>query len=434
MSEKRFSGDNVFLSRNYRLVFFGALVSELGALMYDFAVSFWLLRISGNNAFLQGLYLALCGVTLLVFTPVGGVLGDRANKARIMAFCDFAKGGSILAGALFLTLLTGNGAQIAILFVLGITGNVIGGIFSPASGALIPCIVREEQLQQANSYISIKGSFESILGIVLAGVLYSALPIRALLLTVGCCYLASGLSELLIRCPFTPPKDRLTLRSGLKDMAEGLKYLQGRRAILSLLCAALFFNFFFSPVLSNFIPFFARTDIAGAESYLLDRLLTPELWTSVISVCIGLGSLVGAAILSARKPSGKAGRSITRMASLNAALIIAISVAYLILVKRAGSLNLFLALFAAGSVGVGVLLSFTNIPLGTLIMRIVDQDKLSKVNSIISVGSQGMVPLSSVVAGAILGTLGSSALLIFCSLGLAGAAALLLVSKPLRDL
>ena len=35
--------DNVFCSRNYRLVFFGALVSELGALLYNFAVSYYIL-------------------------------------------------------------------------------------------------------------------------------------------------------------------------------------------------------------------------------------------------------------------------------------------------------------------------------------------------------------------------------------------------------
>ena len=75
---------NVFAGRNFRLVFFGALVSELGAVLYSFAVSFYILEISNNNAFLQGLYLALCGVAMLVLTPVGGVLGDRFNKARIM--------------------------------------------------------------------------------------------------------------------------------------------------------------------------------------------------------------------------------------------------------------------------------------------------------------------------------------------------------------
>ena len=40
---------NVFRNRNFRLVFLGALVSELGALLYSFAVGFYILEISGNN-------------------------------------------------------------------------------------------------------------------------------------------------------------------------------------------------------------------------------------------------------------------------------------------------------------------------------------------------------------------------------------------------
>ncbi|MCR5824259.1 MAG: hypothetical protein K6G60_07515 [Lachnospiraceae bacterium] len=51
-----------------------------------------------NNAFLQGLYLALCGVMLLLATPVGGVLGDRFNKGAIMFICDYIKGGLIILG------------------------------------------------------------------------------------------------------------------------------------------------------------------------------------------------------------------------------------------------------------------------------------------------------------------------------------------------
>ena len=41
-----------------------------------------------------------------------------------------------------------------------------------------------------------------------------------------------------------------------------------------------------------------------------------------------------------------------------------------------------------------------------VLMRIVGRDKLSKVNSLTNVGSQGMVPIASVLGGAILGTFG----------------------------
>ena len=261
---------NVFASRNFRLVFFGALVSELGALLYSFAVSFYILEITNNNAFLQGLYLALCGVAMLLLTPVGGVMGDRFNKAKIMYVCDYLKGGLIILATVLMLLFREPNAHIVILFVLGIIGNAISGVFNPASGALIPRIVEEDKIQQANSYFTIKSSLESILGIILAGILYAALPICTLFFFTGAGFLASGLSEMFIRYDHTPSQEQLTLKLAFRDMRDGLVYLKTKKAILALLGAILFINFFFSPITGNFLPFFIKTDLASAPSYVFD--------------------------------------------------------------------------------------------------------------------------------------------------------------------
>ncbi len=425
---------NVFRGRNYRLVFFGALVSELGALLYSFAVSFYILQISGNNAFLQGLYLALCSAAMLLLTPVGGVLGDRFNKAKIMYVCDFCKGGTIILATVLMLLFPEADAHIVILFVLGIIGNIISGIFNPASGALLPHIVEADQLQQANSYFTIKSALENILGVVLAGVLYAALPIHTLFFLVGAAFLASAVSETLIRCPHTPPADKLTMKTAVRDMGDGLKYLKTQKAILALLGSVVFINFFFAPVASNFIPFFVRTDLADAPSYLLDSVLTPELWSSVISVCVGIGSLLGAAVLSSRKPAEKCGHAIAVRLCICAVIIVSLAFSYWLLVDRGTALNFFLVFFCAGSFATGVMLSAINIPVTTATMRIVDKDKLSKVNSIISVGSQAMIPVASVIAGAVIQSLGSSMLLFVCSAGFTVTAVTLLMNKPVRDL
>lgn len=434
MNEPAAKQGNVFAGRNFRLVFLGALVSELGAILYSFAVSFYILDLSGNNAFLQGLYLALCGVTQLMFTPVGGVLGDRFNKAKIMVVCDFLKGGTILLATALMFAFRGPGAQLAILFVLGILGNAVSGVFNPAAGALFPHIVKEEQLQQANSYFTMKSALEGILGIILAGILYAALPIYALFFLVGLCFMASGVSEMMIRYEHRPSPEQLSLRLAVRDMAEGVRYLKTKRAILALLGAILFINFFFSPVTGNFLPFFIKTDLAQAPSYLLDKTLTPELWSSVFSVCFGLSSLLGAAFLSARKQEERTGFKTALRLCATAAVMIALTLGYFLLVDRGFSLNAFLILFALGCLAIGTLISFINIPVNTAVMRIVDRDKLSKVNSIISIGSQGMIPVASVLAGLILRTLGSAPLLAFCSLGFTVTALLMLFSRELREL
>ncbi|MBQ9343396.1 MAG: MFS transporter [Clostridia bacterium] len=433
MAGKDKSG-NVFSNRNFRLVFLGALVSELGATLYSFAVSFYILDISGNNAFLQGLYLALCGVALLIFTPVGGVLGDRFNKAKIMFLCDYIKGGMIILATILMLLLKEPSAQIAILFCIGIVGNAVSGIFNPAAGALFPHIIDEDKLQQANAYFTIKNSLEGIFGIILAGILYSALPIHTLFLMVGLCFVASGISEMFIRYKHHPSEERMTLRLAARDMADGIRYLKSKKAILAMMASALFINFFFTPVSSNFIPYFVKTDIAGAPSYLFDKLLKPELWSSIFSVCIGISSLVGAAVLSARPQEEKIGFRTAVRLCLMAGVVIMMAVSYWWFVERGTSLNAFLITFCAGCLMTGFLVSYVNIPINTTMMRIVDKDKLSKVTSIISIISQGMIPIASVLAGAILGSLGSTMLLVICAVGFTATAVLTIFSRTIREL
>ena len=426
--------ENVFRNRNFRLVFLGALVSELGALLYSFAVSFYILEISGNNAFLQGLYLALCGIAMLVFTPVGGVLGDRFDKAKIMYLCDYGKGGMIILATGLMLLFPNPSAHIVILFSLGILGNAVSGIFNPAAGALFPHIVKEEQLQQANAYFSIKSSAESILGVILAGVLYAMLPVRMLFFLVGICFVASGVSEMFIRCEHSPSRERMTLRLAMGDMREGLRYLAGQKAILALIGSVLFINFFFSPVTGNFLPYFVKTDLANAPSFLFDSALTPELWSSVFSVCFGISSLIAAAVLSAKAQEEKCGHRVAVRLCLEAAVVIALTVAYHRLVARGTSIDAFLIVFALGCLVTGVLITLINIPLNTALMRLVDRDKLSKVGSILSIGSQGMIPLASVLAGAILQAMGSTTLLAVCSLGFTITALLMLFNRQVRQI
>jgi hypothetical protein len=114
--------------------------------------------------------------------------------------------------------------------------------------------------------------------------------------------------------------------------------------------------------------------------------------------------------------------------------MISMTLIYWLTVDRGNAVNTFLIAFSSGSLVLGLMVAWINIPATTVLMRIVDRDKLSKVNSITSIGSQGMVPIASVLAGAVLQSLGSSVLLLICALGFAVTAVMLLVNKPVREL
>jgi len=423
---------NVFGIRNFRLVFFGALASGLGTMLYSFAVSFHILKISGNSALLQGIYLAVCGIVMLIFTPIGGVVGDRFDKVKIMYFCDFLYGGLILLGTALMAIFSAAGAQIAVLFFMGICGNAISGVFAPASGALLPVIVPVDKLQQANAYTTICSSFQGIIGVILAGILYSTVPVLILFASVGICFILSGISETLIRAEHIPSAEKLSLKMFRTDMAEGLRYVLDRRELSALLIAVLFLNFFSAPLASSFFPYFVKTDIASAPSYLFEQLLTPELWSSVFSMIMGIGGIIGAAVLSARPQAEKCGYTIAKRLAFLSCMIILITAGYFALV-RGGRLNVYLLLVALVCFIFGFTISLINVPISTALIRMVDREKLSKVNSIAGIGSQGLIPIASLLAGILLQSFGCGGLLVYSSVGYTLVALLMLRSKSIRN-
>ena len=157
------------------------------------------------------------------------------------------------------------------------------------------------------------------------------------------------------------------------------------------------------------------------------------MWASVFSVCLGISSLAGAAVLSGRRQEEKCGYKSALRICLFAAVMIALTAGYRILVQGGVSLNGFLIVLCLAGLAMGLLVSFINIPLNTVLMRIVDRDKLSKVTSIVSIGSQGMIPLASVLSGIILETLGSTVLLAACSFGFTLTAVWMIMNRDIRE-
>ncbi|MBR4669896.1 MAG: MFS transporter [Butyrivibrio sp.] len=425
--------ENVFKNKNFTLAFLGALVSELGFVLYNFAVGFYILAITGNNAFIQGVYLAISGLSMLIATPFGGVFSDRYNKAKIMYICDYLRGATIIIATVLMLIFKGANAHVAILFVLGMMGNLISGIFVPSAESLLPLIVKEELLQQANSYNAMKTAFEGIVGIILAGILYSMLNIHTLFFIVGLCYIASGISEMFIRYKNETENEKITLAIAFKDMKAGFDYIKIKKGIPVLLGAMLFINFFFTPFMNNFIPYFIRTDVANASSYLFDSFLKPELWSSIFSLCFGISSFVGAAVLSSRFQEKKCGKKVAYRIFTIAVIMLAITAAYIALVKYGIALNAFLILLCIVGLLLGTLIACINIPTMTVLMQIVDKNMMGKVSSIISIGGQGMVPIASVLAGLILKYMGNASLLIFCSVGFTLTALFMVRSKDINE-
>ncbi|HWZ21569.1 MAG TPA: MFS transporter, partial [Cytophagaceae bacterium] len=72
-------------NKNYKLYFYGQLVSLIGTWLQIVAQSWLVLQLT-NSAFLIGLVMALSTLPTLFFTLFGGVIVDRFSKKKILLF------------------------------------------------------------------------------------------------------------------------------------------------------------------------------------------------------------------------------------------------------------------------------------------------------------------------------------------------------------
>ncbi len=425
---------NVFRNRNFVLVFFGALFSNSAAMLYSFAASYYILAITNNNSVTQGLYLGVTGIVFTVLAPLGGVVADRSDKAKIMYICDFIKGALILATALLMYLFNENQTQLVIMFVFGILGQIASAFFAPASSSLLPRIVGKDQLLQANSYNAAMLSVETIAGILLAGILYSALPITTLFTIVGIGYVISGVTEMFIRWDFRKSGTPLTLKTALTDMSDGLKYMVSMKAIFTIILLSMILNFFSAPLTANFLPYFVATKIRGTD-YLFSSLIAPEMWQSIAIIAFSGGNVISGVIYgSFKKPGGKCIPSLRFGLALMTACFIATAACYSIQVEKAGNVNAFLVVMLIFFLVYGIALTFTNIPTSTVIQSVTAPNMLGKILGVVRVIAHGLEPLSSVAAGLILSRSGNAGLLLFCAVGLVLGVALVFLSRSIKDL
>ena len=425
---------NVFCYKNFTLAFLGALVSNLGNTLYVFAVSFYILALTGNNAFIQGLYLATGGIVYVLVTLFGGVISDRFHKGKIMFICDYAKGAMLIAFTLLLMFLVKDAnAKVVILFVITVIGNAIAAIFSPAAASLLPHIVPEKSYQQGQSYYSLMQSSLGVLGVILAAVLYSVLDIHVLFFIVGGCYVLSGVSEMFINYDYKRKEEKLTVKRVFSDIGDGMKYIASLKPLLFLMLGILLLNFFVSPLSANFLPYFVATDVAS-HNYIFSKFLTPEMWSSVIQVAYAIGMIVMALILSNRPQKDRIYKGLSISLIIFAALYVVLSVLYVLFVNNVADINVMLVAFIPIGITMGMTLITINIPITTKMLTIVDKDKLGKVNSVIDVGSQGLIPLSNVLAGLVISGLGPSWLCIISTAGLSLMTVFLVMNKHIKQL
>ncbi len=157
--------------RNYRLYFFGQLVSVMGTWMQTVAQSFLVLDLTHSGTDL-GLVTAARFLPILVFGPAGGLFADRRNKRRILYVTQALSG--VLA-AIFAILTGTHVIQMWLVFVLALSLGFVNVFDNPARQSFISEMVPPDDLPNAVTLNSVSLNLARVFGGALGGVLTAVL-------------------------------------------------------------------------------------------------------------------------------------------------------------------------------------------------------------------------------------------------------------------
>ncbi|MGH3007605.1 MAG: MFS transporter [Gaiellaceae bacterium] len=133
--------------RDFALLYTGMTVSLLGDGIYFVAIAWQVYELSNAPTALSLVGLAW-SLPMLVFLLVGGILSDRFDRRLVLIASDIIRGLAI--GAVGVLSVTGALELWHVIALVALEGAG-QSLFGPAYGAIVPDLVPEEMLVQANS-------------------------------------------------------------------------------------------------------------------------------------------------------------------------------------------------------------------------------------------------------------------------------------------
>ena len=157
--------------RNYRLFFFGQLVSVMGTWMQTVAQSFLVLDLTHSGTDL-GLVTAARFLPILLFGQAGGLFADRRNKRRILYVTQALSG---LLAAIFAILTGTHVIQMWLVYVLALSLGLVERVRQPGQAELH---LRDGPARRAPNAVTLNSvsiNLARVFGAALGGVLTAVL-------------------------------------------------------------------------------------------------------------------------------------------------------------------------------------------------------------------------------------------------------------------
>ena len=165
MSATRFASFRPLRHRNFALVWFGGMVSNIGSWMQTLAVSVLVTQLT-HQAHWTGLVAAAAFLPIGLLTPVGGAMADRVDRRMLLLLTTI--GETLFATVLAVLAATHHATPVALTLTV-LAGGVMTALGFPSYQALVPALVPREDLLGAMALGAAQYNLGRVVGPALAG-------------------------------------------------------------------------------------------------------------------------------------------------------------------------------------------------------------------------------------------------------------------------
>ena len=364
--------------RNFCLFFIGQTASQVGTGMAPVAIVFAVL--AHGTATDVGYVLAAETTPLVILLLVGGVVGDRVSRRKLMLQSDVLR--TLAECTLGLWVLLGRPPLWGFMSLAALMG--IGqAFFNPALSAIVPQMLSPQRLQQGNALNGISASSGRMIGPAIAGVIVAVSGPGWAILIDGMTYLLSVVSLACIRVDWSTAEVSASFVTLLR---QGWKEFWSRSWLWAIVLQCSLVNALFASFLV-LGPVVAKQSLGGAPAW------------GVILAAEGAGAVVGGIVMLRVHP-----RRPLLVATLSS-LVFPLPLFFL--AGRAPTILITIAGFLAGGFNTVFAVQWS-----TTLQREIPSDVLSRVSAYDWFGSLILLPIGMAMAGPLATTIGITATLV----------------------
>ena len=212
-------------SRDFRLLFVGNGVSQLGRHLTMVAVPYQVFLITGSSLAV-GMVGLVTVVPLVTLTLAGGAIADAVDRRKLLLVTQLLSAATSAGLALNAA---SSAPRLWPIYVLAALSAGLTGVDFPTRNAIIPGLVGREQFPSAAALGQIQFQLAHVVGPALAGLVISRFSLAAAYL-IDVASFAAALAAIAAIRP-QPPEGGGT-RASLSSIGEGLRYVKGRRLLI----------------------------------------------------------------------------------------------------------------------------------------------------------------------------------------------------------